>query len=155
MIPQGKCRAPISWLRVNLAPHDCYLYGREGFLECVRAIRGPRLPEKKFEVCYSGSPVSTPSLSAKDGIIQETLPIMTSIQCPSVVFVTLCLHLTRRPDHNTAAAPCNMAVDDHELKVMLMCCYPQCGLGPDTPEGGSSCLVPCCTQYEFPLRAWK
>ena len=152
MIPPGKGRAPVSWPRVNLAPHACYLYGRERLLECASAKRGLRLHGKKLEVFYGGYPVSAPSLSAKDEIIQEILPIMTPIQCPSVVFVTLCLHLTRRPDHNTAAAPCNMAVDDHEFKVMLMCYYPQCGLGPDTPEGDSSCLVPCCTQYEFSLR---
>ena len=77
---------------------------------------------------------------------------MTSIQCPSVVFVTLCLHLTRRPDHNTAAAPCNLAVNDHEIRVMSMCYYPQCSLGPDTPERNSSCIVPCYLTSKFVSR---
>ena len=143
MIPQGGCRATIPWPRVNLAPLSCYLYGREELLECVQTH------EKKLAGLYSGSPVSTPShrakdrtpsLSARDRIIPETLPVMTPIQCSSVIFVTLCFRLTRRPDQN---------------RVISICCCPQCGLGPDDPEGDLACRVFRCPQCESPPLAWK
>ena len=152
-ISQGECRATISWPRGNLVPRICYLYGRKEPLECARTIRRPHLHEKKLAVLYGGSQVSTPSLSAKDRIIQETLPIMTPIRCSSVIIVTLCLCLTRRPDQNKAAAPYNLISDSDEIRVMPMCCCLQCGLGPDAPEGDLSCQVFRCPQFEFPLIA--
>ena len=91
-ISLGPSRAPTYWLRVGPGPHACYLYGRERFLECARAVRGSRPHEKKLGAFDSASPVSTLSLSAKDRVIQETLLIMTSMRCPSVVLVILCLH---------------------------------------------------------------
>ena len=146
-------RHPTSWFWTADGPPTGRLCGWVEPLAFVESTWGNRLSRKKEDIPSHLSRALTSSPSDKDRIIQETLPIVTSIQCPSVVFVTLCLHLTRRPDHNTAVAPCNLTVNDHEIRVMLMCCYPQCGLGPDAPEGGSSCLVPCCTQYEFLLRA--
>ena len=80
-ISLGPSCAPTYWLRVDPGPHACYLYGRERFLECARAMRGSRPHEKKLGAFDSASPVSTLSLSAKDRIIQETLPIMTSMRC--------------------------------------------------------------------------
>ena len=66
--------------------------------------------------------------------------------------MTLCLHLTRRPDHNTAAAPCHPAVNNNEIRVMSMCCCPRCSLDPDTPERNSSCLVSCYLENKFVSR---
>ena len=97
-------------------------------------------------------PHSLPSHSVlKVGFIQETLLIVTLRRFPSVVLVMLCPHLTRRPDDNTTVAPCNMAVNDHEVRRILTCGYPQCSLGPSPPERSTHCLVPCYPQYEFPL----
>ena len=87
-------RAPTYWLRVDPGPHACYLYGRKRFLECARTMRGSRPHEKKLEASDSASPVSTLSLSARDGINPETLLIMNPIHCASIIIVTLCLCLT-------------------------------------------------------------
>ena len=143
-------RTPTYWLRVDPGPHACYLYGRRRFLECARTMRGSHPCEKKLEASDSASPVSTLSLSARDGINPET-PLINPIQCASIIIVTLCLCLTRRPDDNTAVAPCNLAVNDHEIRRILACGYPQCSLGPSTPERSTHYLVPCYPQYEFPL----
>ena len=114
-------------------------------------MRGSHPHEKKLGAFDSASPFSTLSLSAEGRVIQETLLIMTLKRFPSVVLVMLCPHLTRRPDDNTAVAPCNLAVNDHEIRRILTCGYPQCSLGPSTPERSTHCLVPCYPQYEFPL----
>ena len=144
-------RAPTYWLRVDPGPHACYLYRQKRFLGCAGTMRGSCPHEEKLEAFDSASPFSTLSLSAEGRVIQETLLIMTLKRFPSVVLVMLCLCLTRRPDQNTTVAPCNMAVNDLEVRRVLTCGCPQCSLGPSTPERSTHCLVPCYPQYEFPL----
>ena len=155
----GLSRAPTSWLRADTDPHAGYPCGRGGLLESEGSMHGTRLPRKKEGVPFDHSQTRTSLLNAKikitknkitpEGVCDPVLELVTSILCPSVVLMTLCLHLTSRPVQNTAAASCNLAVNDNEIRVMSMCCYPQCSLGPDTPERNSSCPVYCCPKCEF------
>ena len=147
--------ATISWPRGNLVPHICYLYGRKAPLACVPTIRGPRLPERKLSVLPNGSPVFPSSPSAKDGITPETLLVMNPIQRASIILVTLCLCLTRRPDQNKAVAPYILIVESDKIRVISICCCPQCVRGPDVPAGDLSCRVFRCPQGESPPLAWK
>ena len=151
----GPSRSPTYWLRVDPGPHVCYPYGRNAPLACVPAIRGPRLSDKKLSVLFHGSPFSPPSLSAKDRIAPETLLIMSPIQCASIIIVTLCFCLTRRPDQNKAVAPYNLITDSDEVRVISICCYPQCGLGPDVPDEDLSCRMSRYSQWKSPSLTWK
>ena len=155
VLPSG-CRDPrhhTSWLWAEDGPPTGRLCGWVEPLASVDSTWENRLSRKKKDVPSNRSQAFTPSPSAKDRITREALTVMTSIRCSSVVLMTLCLHLTSRHDRNTAAAPCNLAVNDNEIRVMSMCCYPQCGLGPDTPGRNSSCLVSCHPQSKLVLRA--
>ena len=147
--------ATISWPRGNLVPRICYLFGRKVPLACVpHNTRASPSPRGGYRCCprLSGLPSSP---SAKDGITPETLLIMNPIQRASIILVTLCLCLTRRPDQNKAVAPYILIVESDKIRVISICCCPQCGLGPDVPEGDLSCRVFRCPQCESPPLAWK
>ena len=148
-------RAPTYWLRADPGPHACYLYGRKRFLECAETRRGSRPHEKNLEASDSASPVSPSSLSAGDGINPETLLIMNPIYCASIIIAPLCLCLTRRPGQNKAVAPYNLIADSDKIRAISICCCPQCGCGPDVPDGDLSFGVSRCPQWESPPLAWE
>ena len=157
-ISLGLSRALTSWLRADTDPHTGYPCGRGGLLESARSVQGTRLPRKKEGVPFDQTQTRTSLLSTKNKINPEDvcdpiLELVTSALCLSVIPMTLCPHLTSKHVQNKAAAPCNLTVNDNEIRVMSMCCYPQCGLGPDTPERSSSCLVSCYPKCEFILKA--
>ena len=157
-ISLGRPHAPTPWLRADTDPHASYPCGRGGLLKSAGSMQGTRLPVKKEGVPFDQTQTRTSLLSTKNKINLEDVcdpifELVTPTLCLSVTPMTLCPHLTSGQVQNKTAAPCNLTVNYDESRVMSMRCYPQCGLGPDTPEGDSSCLVSCCTQYEFLLRA--
>ena len=154
----GLPRTSTSWLRADTDSPAGYPCGRGGLLESKESTQGTRLPRKKAGVPVDTYPIRTSPVSTKNKINPEDvcdllLKLVTSTLCLSVTPMTLCPRLTSGQVQNKAAAPCNLTVNDDEIRVMSMCCYPQCGLGPDTPEGDLSCLVFRCPQYEFLLIA--
>ncbi len=153
VILRGGCRAHTPWLRADNDPHADHPCGRGGLFESTESIQGTRLPREMKDAPSSGSGVPIPSPSAKDQITQETLTFVTSILCPSVVLIILCSHLTSGHIQNTAAASCNLAVDDNEMRVISMYCYLHCDPGPNTPERNQFRLVYCCPKCEFRLNA--
>ena len=152
----GLPRTSTSWLRADTHSPAGYPCGRGGLLKSEGSIQGTRLPRKKEDVPFDPYPIRTSPISTKNKINPEDgcdllLQLVTSTLCLSVT--PLCLHLTSGQDQNKAAAPYNLIVDGDEIRVMSMCCCPQCGLGPDAPEGDLSCHVFRCPQYESPLIA--
>ena len=52
-------------------------------------------------------------------------------------------------------APYNLIANSDKFRVISICCCPQCGRGPDVPDGDLSCRVSRYPQWESPPLAWK
>ena len=151
-------RVPSRWGspgREWKGPHACYLYGQKRFLESARTMRGSCPPEKRLGSSNSASPVSTLSLSARDMVDPETLLILNRIKCASIIIVTLCPCLIRRPNQNKAVAPYNLIAGSDKIRAISTCRCPQCGCGPDVPDGDLSFRVSRYPQWESPPLAWE